>query len=140
MAIFLSAFYMLLIIGFPISIHQCNIQGVSSMSIGLEESSSCASPETISCCENSLSVESKATISSCCSNEAKAIQWNSNHQISILQILDNEIKEFVIIPSLVSNEQLLIETHTFETQLDFESPPEKPISIYILKNQLIFYG
>lgn len=142
MAIFLSAFYLLVIIGVPISIHQCDSQGISTVSIGLEEFCSCSTIETTSCCSESNSNECKIKTekTSCCSNESKAIQWYSDHQIYIPQSVDNEAKELVLISSLSCNEELLNESAEVNTHYSFESPPSKIISIYLLKNEWIYYG
>lgn len=121
-AIFVATFYMLISVGFSVSIHHCD--GMNETNISLVEETSC-------CC----SIESSE--SDCCSNEEKTVQWEDDQQIySSLQI---DLKSL----SMVLVKQQTDICHSDSQEIIYEHidiPPPREQKSYLLFQQFTFYG
>ena len=145
LAIFLSVIYLLITVGFPISIHQCNSKGVSSVSFGHHEYCACSIETTNSCCSNTeavkgLSCTKEIRNKPCCTNESKMIQWFSKQQIVIVDFINSDAKELVLLADFYFNSHSRENNNKQKFHWDLEAPPPVFSPVYKMNKQWILFG
>lgn len=121
-ALFFVLFYLLISVGFTVSVHHCNGKGETTVNFGTAKSCCCGVEETDNMC---------------CSDEEKLIVWESDHQLSSAFNFEMSVSFEMKAPLLFSLEEPVLDevTHLF---LDF--PPPKLQKIFLLFQRFTFYG
>jgi len=121
-ALFFAVFYLLISIGFSVSIHHCS--GMNETSEALLVSSSC-------CCEIEM------LESDCCTDEEKVIQWEMDQQIHT-----NFSYSAQLVPKLLNDITSTMEEQISEDHTSYfiEDPPPKLRKSFLLFHQFTFYG
>lgn len=121
-AVSLSAFYLLICIGFSVSVHHCS--GMNETTIDLMTTNSC-------CCDT------ESSASDCCSNEEKVIQWGSDQQLISSFSFQYQMQTSSTETSLT----IIEETESDKTNMLFiDDPPLKLQKAFIFFQQMTFYG
>lgn len=119
-ALFFVLFYLLISVGFTVSVHQCN--GETAVSIG--EAESC-------CCEG------EEADNECCSNMEKLIVWESDYQLSSAFNFEMNVSFEMKAPFVFSFEELILDQ---VTNLFLDLPPPRLQKIFLLIQRFTFYG
>lgn len=121
-ALFFVLFYLLISVGFTVSVHHCSGMGETTLNIG----------EAKSCCCGVEEADNK-----CCSNVEKLIVWESDHQISSAFNFEMNVSFEMKAPFVFSFEEPILD-EVSNLFLDF--PPPKLQKIFLLIQRFTFYG
>jgi hypothetical protein len=146
LAIILSFLYLVISIGFPISIHHCHGQNEISIAFADEAKCSCADlqNETESCCSIDLidlqPCQTDLHLTDCCTHETKVVHFDLKQQLVKKQNNEIQVVEIDLFNSALLLD-IVIEEETNKLKADFLSdPPPKPIPLQVLNQEFIFYG
>lgn len=120
-ALFFALFYLLISVGFNVSVHHCSGMGETTVSIG----------EAKSCCCDEQEADNK-----CCSNVEKLIVWDSDHQLTSSISFEMHASFSIKSPFVFSLEEPILEELS-SFILDF--PPPKLQKIFLLIQRFTFY-
>ncbi len=119
-AVFMSAFYLLISIGFSVSVHHCS--GTNKVIVEVLEKNTC-------CC--------KMESSDCCSSEEKVVQWDDDQQLISSFLFQYQLEASSFESCIV----IIEETDSDKTiDLFIEDPPPNLQKAFILFHQMTFYG
>lgn len=119
-AVFMSAFYLLISIGFSVSVHHCS--GTNKVIVEVLEKNTC-------CC--------KMESSDCCSSEEKVVQWDDDQQLISSFSFQYQIEAIF----LESNIAIIEEAESDKTNESLiDDPPPNLQKAFILFHQMTFYG
>ncbi|NPD44722.1 hypothetical protein [Lentimicrobium sp. S6] len=118
-ALFFVLFYLLISVGFTVSLHHC--MGETTVNIG----------EAKSCCCDGEEANNK-----CCSDVEKLIVWDSDHQLSSAFNFEMNVSFEIKTPFVFSFEEPILDevTHLF-----LDLPPPKLQKIFLLIQRFTFY-
>ena len=121
-ALFFAVFYLLISIGFSVSVHHCS---------GMDE----ANETPLEC--GSVCCEIEKSVSDCCTHEDKVIQWEMDQQINTTFSF-SELLEPIILDHITTI--LDMESSEEFTSNFIEDPPPDIKKPFLLFHQFTFYG
>jgi len=121
-ALFFALFYLLISVGFTVSVHHCSGMGETTLSIG----------EAKTCCCGEEEADNN-----CCSNVDKLVVWESDHQISSSFSFEMNVSFEVTTPLVFSFEEPILEDIT---PIFLDIPPPRLQKIFLLIQRFTFYG
>lgn len=146
LALFLSAIYLAITVGIPVSIHHCHGQNEISITIAGESDCGCSSNahEMGSCCSFDLKdlqhCKTDHYQSGCCTHETKVVVWDSKQQLAQKTEFKIHITEIDLYHSQLLFDVQIAE-YTENSNEDYLiNPPPKIIPLQILNQEFIFYG
>ena len=121
-ALFFALFYLLISVGFTVSVHHCSGMGETTLSLG----------EAKPCCCGEQEADNK-----CCSNVDKLIVWEADHQLSSTFNFEMNVSFEVTTPQVFSFEESVLEK---VSNVFLDLPPPKLQKIFLLIQRFTFYG